>query len=210
MAGMPSFAAISASRTASSMFTRSTPGMCSTGRRRSGRSTRKIGQIRSAGLRVFSATSRRDQGGLAVAAHAHGREGADRAIGLRILGGALVGRGAALGERLAERLHGAPLPCGCWARIAHCGQARGQGKGLNFRAMLLADLGVLDALGHVDVEMVLVGVVGLGAQHRIEERAGGAVGSAQEIPSCRWEVLRLAAAWDRPGGSAGRARGWGE
>ena len=58
--------------------------------------------------------------------------------------------------------------------------------------------------------MVLVGVVGLGAQHGVEQLAGGAVRGAQEV---RLAVAATAAgaqlaAWDRRGGSAGRGRDW--
>ena len=37
------------------------------------------------------------------------------------------------------------------------------------------------ALGHVDVEVVLVGLVGLGPEHRAEDLAGRAMGGAQEL-----------------------------
>ena len=171
--------ACSAASATRSTLMRSTPGMDATGTRLPRPSATKIGQIRSAGVSTFSATSRRDQPTCGCGACAR-RERRRRAIG----GASSAGRSsaaAALGDGLGERLHGTPGPRGCWARTAHCGQARGQGKGRDVGASLLADLGVLDPLGHVEVEVVLVGVVGLGAQHGVEELAGGAVGSAQEF-----------------------------
>src|SRR5690606_19080626 len=64
IAGMPSFAACSASFTASSTDMRRTPGIASTGSRRFSPSIRKIGQIRSSTVRRFSWTRRRDQSAL--------------------------------------------------------------------------------------------------------------------------------------------------
>ena len=64
-------------------------------------------------------------------------------------------------------------------------------QGAEIGSTRLADLGVLEPLGHVEVEMVLVGIVGFGAQHRIEEGAGGAVGGAQEFHPVAGKGRRL-------------------
>ncbi len=74
------------------------------------------------------------------------------------------------------------------------------------RRLSLANLHVLNALGHIQVEVVEVGVVGFGAEHGVEHLAGGAVGGAQEVglAARRRRAIRqlLEMAWGRRGGWA--------
>ena len=73
---MRELGARSASRTASSTVSRSTPGMEATGSRRRRPSIRKSGQIRSSAVSTFSRTSRRDHSALRLRRGRWVREGA--------------------------------------------------------------------------------------------------------------------------------------
>src|SRR6516165_6635626 len=166
---MPSARAIAASRRASAMFTLSMPGMWAIGTRRCSPSTRKIGQMRSLAVSELSATRRRDQAALRlrrirtvgkcpapVSTTVGSRTRCDRAL-----------RGASSG------LIGHPRPCGERDWVAYCANARRQRKRVPKRGSF-ADDGHL-AFGHVDVKMVLVGVVGFRPEHGAKNLAGGVV-----------------------------------
>src|SRR5581483_3705275 len=182
---MPRAVASSAALATRSTLRRSTPGMESTARRLPRPSVTKIGQIRSAAVSTFSATRRRDQGDLRLRRM--------RTVGNRPVsasGGAgsaarpsgSMRRGArGLASDFMGHLCLAGWLGGC---TRHCGHARGQGKGAATlaapRAALFAHLGVADAFGEIDVEVVAVGVVGLGAERGLERLAGRAVDGAEE------------------------------
>ena len=109
---------------------RSTPGMDSTGMRLPFPSVTNIGQIRSAGVSTFSATSRRDQAALRLRRMRTAGKRPASACGGASAGPRASGSARRWGNGLASGFMGAPLP---WAASAtgcrHCGQARRQGKG---------------------------------------------------------------------------------
>ena len=132
IAGMPSATASSAALATRSTLMRSTPGMDSTGMRLPFPSVTNIGQIRSAGVSTFSATSRRDHPALRLRRMRTAGKRPTSACGGGSSGPARLGLGAARGKRPGERLHGGTCAFGSFAACcgANCGQARArQGKG---------------------------------------------------------------------------------
>src|SRR5262245_38644556 len=174
MAGMPSVRASSAALTARSTESRSTPGMEATGVRRSAPSIRKIGQMRSELARVISRTRLRDQPArrfrrILVAGKPGPFTGSDVARvrfarsfrnEMSLSFGAVILRfSAARWSFFAANYHravsGANVSRSLWFANS---------------AGLLAEVRLAPLL-HVEMEMILVRLVGVRAEHRAEMAA---------------------------------------
>src|SRR5690349_14980320 len=159
MTGMPSAAASSAAAAARSTESRSTAGIEGTGTRASAPSVTKIGQMKSAGLSVFSATSLRDQGVRRLRRM--------RVVGNRALDMAAENR--ALREKVGPGfLH---RQCDKMERLAGASTAQ---------------LGAARAQFHeIDMEMIAVIAVGARPENRVEIAAGALAQRLDEVALCR-------------------------
>ena len=155
--------------------------------------------------------------GLAVAPHAYGGETSGR----RQRWGSTAGPAVIAGTSGSNRLHGhtfSELRASRPIRISRDRSMDRSGPIVRKRRhkargpALLANALLADyeapAVGHVDVEVVLVGVVGLGAEHGAENLAGRAMRPAQEVHLAvqRGRDWVRPAAWGRPGDWAASAR----